>query len=98
LLRSPTIAVTLAQQPWNYNTRAVGHDTRYALIPLDGVLVEWADEIVCADSDAVDGVKGLYEGCPGDKKIINLDIPDNYEYMQVELISEIIQKYENRPF
>ena len=58
LLRSPTAAVIL-QQEYGYNTRAVGVEDSFALIPIDDVLIEWADEIVCADIDHVDVVKKL---------------------------------------
>src|SRR5258708_32622248 len=47
LLRSPTAAFVLSQEPYNFNTRAVGIEEEFALIPIDRVVVEWADEIVC---------------------------------------------------
>jgi predicted protein tyrosine phosphatase len=56
LLRSPTIAWVLSQDPWNYNTRSCGvHD--YALIMLDDVLLTWADEIVVVDDEKAYMVK-----------------------------------------
>ncbi len=51
LLRSPTAAVVLAQDPFNYNTRAVGTDKGHAFMPLETVHLTWADEIVCMDSE-----------------------------------------------
>ena len=51
LLRSPTIAHTLAGDPYNYNTRSVGTNIDYALNLIDQVLLEWADEIVCARAE-----------------------------------------------
>lgn len=49
LLRSPTAAWVLSNPPYNFNTRAAGIDVGHALIPVDDVLIEWADEIVCMD-------------------------------------------------
>lgn len=90
LLRSPTIAYVLSQEPFNYNTRAVGiHD--YALIPLDDVHLHWADEIVCVESEHGAMVKSRL----GDRKIpvINLAIPDEYEYRNPTLIRLIKERY-----
>lgn len=89
LLRSPTIAWYI-QSVSDYNCRAAGmHD--YALVEVDDVLVEWADIIICADSDKYqllqDKFKHLLEG----KKIHNFNIPDIYEYKNPELI-EIIKE------
>ncbi len=37
LLRSPTLAWILSNEPFNFNTRAVGTSSEYALIVLDEV-------------------------------------------------------------
>ena len=47
LLRSPTAAFVLSQEPYNYNTRAAGLTKEFALIPVDEVLLNWAQEVVC---------------------------------------------------
>lgn len=89
LLRSPTAAVVL-QQKYGYNTRSCGiHD--YALIQYDEVLEHWADEIV-----VVNGNLALDFNFPKDKLIV-LDIPDMYDYMNPELQNIIIEQYENTP-
>lgn len=44
LLRSPTTAYVLSQAPYNYNTRAAGLVADFALIPVDEVLLRWAEE------------------------------------------------------
>lgn len=89
LLRSPTAAVVLSQEPFNYNTRAAGvHD--YALVPVDDVLLHWADEIVFME-------KHLYayiaHKVPEGKPFIILDIRDQYEYRNPELMALIKQRY-----
>ena len=82
LLRSPTIAWVLGNN--GYNTRAVGiHD--YALIPIDPVLVEWADKIVAADTN----IKVFLENEYKIKDVINLGIPDQFEFREPKLIKLI---------
>lgn len=51
LLRSPTTALVLSQPPYNYNTRAAGLTKEFALVPVDPVLLHWADEVVCMNSE-----------------------------------------------
>jgi predicted protein tyrosine phosphatase len=83
LLRSPTAAVILSQAPFNYNTRACGTSEEYALIPLDSVLIEWADIIVVMDEGMQRQISS-YKNLAG-KTIVNLDIEDRYPYMDEEL-------------
>lgn len=88
LLRSPTTALVLSQEPFNYNTRACGlHD--YALVEIDDVLVNWADEIVVMEQYML---KGLPESANG-KPLICLDIKDQFEYRSAELIELIKTRY-----
>lgn len=91
LLRSPTMARVL-QEEYGYNTRAAGVSTEYALIPVDEYLLEWADEVVCADPVHM---HCIYNSFPKYKKeIICLDIPDNYGYMDEKLVEIIKQRYQ----
>ena len=85
LLRSPTIAYVLAQEPYNCNTRAAGISEEYALVKVDDALVEWADEIVCANSDHYNFMVERYPH----KNISDLRIPDHYGYRDPELIAMI---------
>ena len=75
LLRSPTAAFVFANDPFGFNTRAAGIDTGHALIPVDDVLLAWADEIVCMDEYQQ---KTLQERTK--KPVHNLRIGDNFEY------------------
>ena len=87
LLRSPTIAWVLATKS-DYNCRAAGiHD--YALIQCDEVLIEWADMIICVDEDIYNNVINNYKLT---QPIVNLNIPDIYEYRQPELVNIIVNK------
>lgn len=47
LLRSPTAAEILSQEPYGFNTRSAGVDRTYALIPLTFPLICWPTHFVC---------------------------------------------------
>lgn len=87
LLRSPTMAVVLSQEPYNYNTRAAGITKEYALIAVDDVLLHWADEVVVAE----EWMAMELENCKKPVKCLN--IPDQYEYRHPELIQLIKERY-----
>ena len=74
LLRSPTCANILHKE-YGYNTWACGLDSYYALIPIDDVLVEWADEIVCMDKYQESEILRLYKT---NTPIVCLGIDDDY--------------------
>ena len=90
LLRSPTIAWVLSQPPYEYNARAAGVSEEYALIPVDDVLLNWADEVVCADQDHADVLKERYDH---DDKIVVLGIPDTFPYRHPVLVQMIKELY-----
>lgn len=91
LLRSPTAALVLAQEPFNFNTRAAGVALEYALIPVDEVLLSWAEMVVFMQAEHHCAVRDNPELSPflEGKTIIVLDIPDKYEYRHPELIELI---------
>lgn len=90
LLRSPTTAVVLSQEPYNFNTRAAGLVPEFALVPVDKVLLYWADEIVCMTEYQAKTLRGLAPNKP----VICLNIEDSYRYRDPELIQLIKEKYE----
>ena len=97
LLRSPTTSLVLAAAPYNFNTRAAGLESSYALIPVDDVLLYWADEIVVMTQDQVKTVKQLLNQAKlKDKPVICLDIPDNFHYRHPDLIDLIRKNYDER--
>lgn len=83
LLRSPTAAWVLSNEPYNFNTRAVGLDKNFALISVDDTLLEWADEIVCMNDEQEQTLKGY------GKPVHNLNINDSFEYRDKGLITII---------
>jgi predicted protein tyrosine phosphatase len=84
-------------QEYGYNTRAVGVSKEYALIPVDKILLMWADEIVCADSEVEDDLFRDWGGeIPEATPVYNLHIPDKYEWNNVDLRLAIKDAYEKR--
>ena len=93
MLRSPTIALVLSMPPYDYNTRSAGTHS-FALIPVTEDLLMWADEVVCADTEHAIAVRDKMMQYQLDKPIVNLRIPDNYEYRNPELIAMIRRRYD----
>ena len=93
LLRSPTAAWVLSQEPYNFNTRAAGITKEFALVPVDRVLLHWADEIVTMSADQAEQIRVQLET---PKPIVVLGIPDNYGYREPELVEAIKKAYDER--
>ena len=91
LLRSPTAAVVLSQKPYNFNTRAAGLIPKYALIQVNQLLIDWADEIVCMDFKHKELINKFVVK---NKKITCLGITDDFVYMDPKLVKLIKEKYE----
>lgn len=96
LLRSPTTALVLSQEPYNFNTRAAGLNAEFALIPVDEVLLHWADQIVCMTLDQKAALNNLIQKNPKNKPptLICLNIEDNFEYRSPTLIEDIKKNYD----
>lgn len=94
MLRSPTMQVVLSAEPFNYNTRSAGI-YEYALIPLSHDLLDWADEIICADTEHFHRVHEILDRLPTReaKPIVNLRIPDIYGYRDPQLVQLIRDRY-----
>ena len=99
LLRSPTSAWILSNEPWGFNTRAVGCTPEYALIPIDEALVFWADEIVVMDGIQELLVRDLLLKAYRSPEQANavpvhiISVPDIYECRQPELIEVLTEKF-----
>lgn len=91
LLRSPTTAFVLSQAPYNFNTRPAGLVKEFALVPVDRVLLSWADEIVCMDQGQKKQIESMLDG--EKKPVYSLDINDSYRYRDPELIEQIKSNY-----
>ena len=97
LLRSPTAAVVLSQEPFNHNTRAAGTSHDYALVVVDEFLLSWADEVVCMSGEQKAAILKLIARLELDSehhpRIINLDIPDDFSYRDPVLMKLIAERY-----
>lgn len=91
ILRSPTLAHLLFKK-FGYNTRAVGSTKEYALIPVDEVLLFWADEVIYIENSNKLEVE-LQFGSDCHENSFVLDIPDIYGYMDKELQNILLNKY-----
>lgn len=90
LLRSPTLANILHRE-FKYNTRAVGVSRDYALIPMDRVHMEWADEIVFVHPDVFDEAQERFGLLPEKTKVLN--IQDRFAYADPVLEEACLTQY-----
>lgn len=90
LLRSPTIAWVLGNDPYNFNTRACGYDMGHALITLEPILLHWADEIVVVEPLLVKSIEYMFEKENiKPRPIHDWGIPDYFAFKDPELIKII---------
>lgn len=103
VLRSPTLAEVLSREPFNFNTRAVGLDQEFALVPIDLVHIAWADEICVMDHEQQSVVAELVKRLDeehgqngmmyfGPKKIHNLLVPDDFGFRDPTLVKILTEK------
>lgn len=101
-LRSPTLAWILSNDPFNFNTRAVGTE-EYAIVPIDLAVVAWADEIVTFQQYQYDLVQTMLTQLRGDEysrgfnlfgnaKLHLWNVPDQYGYRDPQLIEILSEK------
>ena len=102
LLRSPTAAWILSNEPFGFNTRAVGTSSDHALIPLDWAHIVWADYIVVMDKyQRIDVLRKYREFQEGNTQYIKepnifiLDTPDTYEFRDPRLVDLMTLKLMN---
>lgn len=96
LLRSPTAAWILSNEPFGFNTRAVGLDTGHALVPIDSILLTWADEIVCMDNIQKHEIEQIMvRFFIKNKPVHNLNVMDAFGFRDSELINLLSTKLLN---
>tara|TARA_R110000744_G_C19371770_1_gene563236 strand:+ start:75433 stop:75831 length:399 start_codon:yes stop_codon:yes gene_type:complete len=95
LLRSPTMANVLHKN-YGFNTRAVGADKEFALIPITQALIWWADEIVFVNHEAFCILEEEEKQEIEDVgvNVVILDIEDSFDYMDTELCEMIARQYD----
>ncbi len=101
-LRSPTAAHILSSPPFNFNTRAVGLSREYAIVPISDALIMWADLILVMEEDQQRQVNAMQQDLFRNfdsmyeydyKQVINLDIPDEYDYRNPQLVKLMTDKF-----
>lgn len=84
-LRSPTAEAVFSKYP---GVQAIGAGTSMgSATPVSGDLVEWADVILVMEKSHRDKIAKKYRELLKDKRLVCLDIPDHYGYMQPELVT-----------
>lgn len=83
-LRSPTAEAVFSNYP---NICAIGAGTnKDAETPVSGDLIEWADIIFVMEKSHKNKITKKYNPLLKYKRLVCLDIPDDYEFMQLELV------------
>jgi predicted protein tyrosine phosphatase len=83
--RSPTAEALLKGHP-RYEARSAGTENG-ARVKLTAGLVGWADVVVCMEKKHADRVRERFAEELGDKPLFVLRIPDDYEFMDPELVA-----------
>lgn len=93
-LRSPTAEQVFGNRPgWEVASAGLSPD---AEIPLDSELVQWADLIFVMEKIHRTRLTRRFSRYLKEKRIVCLDIPDEFEYMQPELI--VLLQAKLKPF
>ncbi len=90
LLRSPTAEAIFCEYA-GLEVDSAGVD-RDAETPLGIEAIQWADIIFVMEKTHLRKLRTKFQTELHNKRIICLDIPDNYEYMQPELVSLLNKK------
>lgn len=83
-LRSPTAEQVFADRP-GIETASAGTN-RGADNPLSAELVDWADIIFAMEKQHLRKLSEKFKAHLRDKRVVCLGIPDDYEFMQPELV------------
>lgn len=83
-LRSPTAEQVFADYPGVECTSAGTNND--AENPLSSELVDWADVICVMEKRHQKKLAARFQGSLRDKRVVCLDIPDVYDFMQPELV------------
>ena len=83
-LRSPTAESVFSEYP---GVEAIGAGTNSdAATPVSGDLIEWADVVLVMEKSHRTKISKKFKEQLKGKRLVVLDIPDIYEYMDTELV------------
>lgn len=85
-LRSPT-AESIFRDVDGWEVASAGTN-RDAEVPVSRDLLEWADVAVCMEKRHRDILRQRFRGALPDNRILTLGIPDDFEFMDAELIRQ----------
>src|SRR5262245_48762357 len=86
-LRSPTAEAIFADHPQiDVDSAGLNHD---AIVPLSPEQVEWADLILVMEKSHRNKLARKFRKHLAGKRVVVLDIPDNYDYMDPVLVGLI---------
>ncbi len=88
-LRSPTAEAVFSEYE-GLEAESAGLD-REAEMPLSSEAIEWADIIFVMENSHRSKLSKKFQPWLKDKRVICLDIPDEYDYMEPELV-ELLKK------
>jgi len=89
-LRSPTAEQVFSEIPGlDVLSAGTNHD---AVTPLSSELIEWADKIFVMENTHREKLQKRFRSSLKGKKIICLDIPDNFSYMDPKLVAILKKK------
>lgn len=88
-LRSPTAETVFSNYP-GLEVDSAGLD-REAEIPLCSEAIEWAEIIFVMEKSHRNKLSNKFQPWLKNKRVVCLDIPDNYEYMEPALV-ELLKK------
>lgn len=89
-LRSPTAEQVFGQYP-NVETDSAGLNAE-ADVRLSSEQIKWADIIFVMEKSQLSKLSKQFRKCLSGKRVISLDIPDKYTYMQPELVTLLEKK------
>jgi predicted protein tyrosine phosphatase len=92
-MRSATAHKIFEDDP-RFDVKSAGTDKLAATI-LSPELLEWADAVVVMEKQHRSYIRAKHSSYYNTKKIVCLYIPDEYDYMQSELISILKEKVED---
>ncbi len=89
-LRSPTAAHVFARWPgWEVDSAGLAED---AEVVLSVEQLDWAELIVVMEAAHRRRLQSRHRRRLKGKRVVCLDIPDHYEYMQAELVALLLKR------
>jgi predicted protein tyrosine phosphatase len=91
-LRSPTAEQLFSGRP-GLEVASAGLNNS-ATVAVSAELIEWADIIFVMEKSHRNKISKKFKLCIRNKRVICLDIPDEYEYMDQELVALLEERVE----